>query len=250
MKLPTQLKALSLAAILGGAMLAACAPPLASAGGSAQANGNPPQNTIAVTGSGVAYGKPDIATVQIGVQSRFPDLSAAISDNTQKAQTLMDLFTSLGIEAKDLQTSNFSVSTQPDYDNTGQPKGTYTYYVDNTLSVTVRELNKLGEVLGKAVDAGANNVYGVSFGVADPAALEGEARAKAMTDAKTRAEQLAQAAGVALGGPVTISEVNVAPPIPYAAPMMRDAVAASAPVPVATGQLQVNLQVTVVYAIK
>jgi uncharacterized protein YggE len=239
-------RSLLLAGALGlGLLTAACAPvatvPAASPAGD--------RNTISVTGSGLAYGTPDVASVQIGVQSRNTDPKAAVADNTQRANALIDALKALGIDAQDLQTSNFSVSAQQDYDPaTGQSRGTFTYVVDNTLTVTVRDLGKLGDVLSQAVEAGANNIYGVSFSVSDPAKLEAEAREKAMADAKARAEALAQAAGVTLGGPITISEYVSAPPVP--GPIFRAEVASAAPVPVQTGQMQVSLQVSVTYEIQ
>lgn len=227
-----------------GLLSAACAPVAAPAASSLDT-----RNTIVVTGTGNAYGTPDVASVQIGVQSRNTDPKAAVADNTQRANALLDALKALGIEAKDLQTSNFSVMAQQDYDPaSGQPRGTYTYVVDNTLTVTVRDLGQLGDVLSQAVEAGANTIYGVSFSVSDPAQLEAEARAQAMADAKARAEALAQAAGVALGGPITISEYLSTPPVP--GPVFRAEAAAASAVPVQTGQMQVSLQVSVTYEIR
>jgi uncharacterized protein YggE len=157
----------------------------------------------------------------------------------------------MGIADKDIQTTNFSVYGQQDYDANGQPTGTTTYFVDNTVSITVRDLTTLGAVLGQATAAGANSVYGISFGVSDQAALEAEARTKAMADAKARAEQLAAAAGVSLGEPMTISEYTYSAPIPYAVDSRMasaDAVG-GASVPVSGGQLQMTLQVNVTYII-
>jgi hypothetical protein len=235
-----------LAGVLGLSVLTACATPVATGGEPGQT-----RNTIAVSGSGQAFGRPDLATIQIGVQTRDADAGRAVAQNNQQADAILAALKALGVEDKDLQTSNFSVNAQRDYDPaTGQQRDTITYYVDNTLSVTVRDLNKLGEVLGKAVDAGANNVYGISFGVSDPAALEAEARAEAMADARARAEQLAQAAGVTLGSPITISEsFNFAPPVPFAFDRAAAAEVAAS-VPVATGQLQVSIQVSVAYEIR
>jgi len=235
-----------LAGVLGLSLLTACATPVATGGEPGQT-----RNTIAVSGSGQAFGRPDLATIQIGVQSNGPDLGQVVAQNNQRADAILTALKALGIEDKDLQTSNFSVSPQRDYDPvTGQQKDTTTYYVDNTLTVTVRDLSKLSTVLSEALAAGANNVYGISFGVADPAALEAEARTRAMTDARARAEQLAKAAGVTLGSPISISEsFSFAPPVPLA--FDRALAAEAAPsVPVATGQLQVNIQVNVVYEIR
>lgn len=234
-----------LAGVLGLTVLTGCAVPAVSSAEPGQT-----RNSISVSGSGIAYGRPDLATISIGVQTINTDAGQAVAQNNAQAEGIMAALKALGIEDKDLQTNNFSVNAQRDYDPvTGQPKNTITYYVDNTLSVTVRDIARLGEVLGKAVEAGANNIYGISFGVSDPAALEAEAREKAMADARVRAEQLAKAAGVSLGSPIQISEsLNYPQPVPF----MREAALAAdaASVPVATGQMQISIQVSVSYEIK
>jgi hypothetical protein len=247
-----RIKAALLVGVATLGLLTACAAPSASASSPQQATGggsNP--KTIIVTGSGVAYGKPDVATIQIGVNERDADLGKAMTANTNKVNSLTSILKSLGIEDKDLQTSNFSVNASQDYGTNGQPTGKVTYYVDNTLTVTVRDLDKLSDVLGKAVDAGANTIYGISFSVADASKLEAEAREKAVADAKSRAEQLAKAAGVKILGVLSVGENTFAPvvPLPYAGGARQD-VASGAPVPISTGQLQVNLQVTVTYEIE
>lgn len=233
-----------LLSVVVGMALSACTTPVT-------VNNAPQPNTIAVTGNGSAYGKPDMAMALIGVETRDVDPAKAVDDNTAKMNTIMSALKELGIEEKDIQTSNFSVNAQQDYDQNGQPKGTFTYVVNNSLTVTIRDLTKVGQALGKAVGAGANSINGVSFSVNDPAALEAEARDKAMADAKARAEQLAKAAGVTLGAPTSISEFTSGP-IPYEAKGLAaaDAGGGGAPVPVSQGQIQVNLQVNVTYLIK
>jgi uncharacterized protein YggE len=247
-----QLKLVSgfLAAVVGLSALTGCGAALPGAGTTATDAAS--VHTIVVSGNGTAYGQPDIATIQIGVQTRNTDAGVSVSENTDKMNAITAALKAMGIADKDIQTTNYSVYGQQDYDpQTGQPTGITTYFVDNTVSITVRDLTTLGAVLGQATDAGANSVYGISFGVSDSAALEAEARAKAMADAKARAEQLASAAGVTLGAPMTISEYAYSNPIPYAVERVAYDVAASgAAVPVSSGQLQVTLQVNVTYVIQ
>ncbi len=208
-------------------------------------------HTINVTGSGVAYGRPDIAVAQIGVQTRDADPAKAVAGNTEKMQAIMAALKGLGIDEKDIQTTNFSVSAQQNYDDKGQPTD-LTYVVDNSVSVTVRDLTKVGDVLGKSAAAGANTVNGVSFSVSDQSALEAQARDKAMADAKARAEQLAAAAGVSLDKPLNISEYSSGPVYADSVKSVQAGMGGGggAPVPVSTGQIQVNLQVSVTYIIK
>jgi uncharacterized protein YggE len=156
----------------------------------------------------------------------------------------------VGVAAKDVQTAQLSVVPQQPYDpQTGRPSGAPTYVVDHVLSVRVRAIENLGDVLGQSVAAGANQIQSVGFRVSDPSKLESEARAQAMAEARSRAEQLAQAAGVQLGPPLTITE-SAAFPMPHGEVRMRMAEAAAAPpVPVAAGELEVEIQVHVTWAI-
>ena len=239
----TKLTSLLLLAVIGLFTLAACAGP---AGTTSEQT-----HTISVTGNGIAYGKPDTAVASIGVQTRNPDPGKAVTENTEKMNSIIAALKNLGIEEKDIQTANFSVYANQNYDpQTGQPT-TIEYVADNTVSVIIRDLNKVGEALGKAVDAGANSIYGVSFTVSDQSKLESEAREKAMADAKARAEQLAKSAGVTLDAPMSISEYTSGP-VPYYDVRAADVGlgGGAATVPVQGGQISVTLQVNVTYIIK
>ncbi len=235
-----------LLAAIGMLALSACAAPAASA-----ADGIPADtpHTISVTGSGTAYSAPDTATAQVGVQTRDADPAAAVSANTEKMTSIIAALKAQGIEEKDIQTTNFSVSAQQEYDPQGQPTGKITFIVENMVSITVRDISKVGAVLSAVVDAGANNIYGVSFSSADQTGLEAQARDKAMADARARADQLAKAAGVSIDTVLSISESINNGPIPYMY-ASRDVAQAGAPVPVQGGQIQVGIQVQVVYIIK
>jgi uncharacterized protein YggE len=205
-----------------------------------------------VNGSGIVYGKPDIAIAAIGVQTRHQDPGQAVTESNTKMDAIIAALKALGVAENDIQTTNFSVYVQQEFDERGQP-GAFTYVADNTVTITVRDLAKVGDVLGDAVAAGANSIHGVSYSVSDFSALEAEAREKAMADAKARAEQLAQVAGVTLDQPMTINEFSSGP-IPYAldvrAGMGGGMVAEQAAVPVSSGQIQVTMQVNVTYLIR
>lgn len=233
-------------AAAGMLVLSGCASP-ALAQTSTPSPATDQSHTISVTGAGTAYGVPDIATAQIGVQTRDPDAVKATGANTTKMTAIINALKAQGIQEKDIQTTNFSVSAQQDVDASGQPKGTMTFIVENTVNITVRDLSKVGEVLSASVDAGANNIYGVSYSVADQSGLEAKARDQAMADAKARATQLAKDAGTTLDGPITISENVNNGPSPYFAGRGAAMAPSSAPVPVQSGQISVQIQVNVTY---
>ena len=144
--------------------------------------------TLSVSGNGTVYLTPDIAYIYIGVHTDDPDLANAVSKNNTQAQALVDALKNAGIDAKDIQTSNFSVYTNnsPSFDkNTGQQSGTSMYYsVDNTVYVTMRDLTKMGKILNTAVSSGANSINSIQFDVADKTAAMAQARQKAMTNAR------------------------------------------------------------------
>lgn len=204
--------------------------------------------TISVNGTGLAYTAPDKAMISIGVQTRDKDAGKAVDANTAAMNKILAALKAQGLADKDLQTQNFSISPQPEYDSSGNPTGVVNFVVDNTLVATVRNLPKLGATLSAAVAAGANNIYGISFGVQDPTQLQATARDLAVADARSRAEALAKAAGVTLGDVISISE-SVSVPLPspvYARAMAQDV----ASVPVATGEQTVSVDVSVTFAIK
>ena len=204
--------------------------------------------TISVSGTGQAYTTPDKAMISIGVQTRDKDAGKAVDNNTAAMNKILAALKAQGIADKDLQTQNFSISPQYEYDSSGNPTGAVNFVVDNTLVATVKNLPKLGATLTAAVNAGANNIYGISFGVQNPSTLQATARDLAVADARARAEALAKAAGVTLGEVISISEsVNVVSPMPVYARDMAQSVGGD--VPVAAGEQSVNVDVSVTFAI-
>jgi uncharacterized protein YggE len=128
-----------------------------------------------------------------------------------------------------------------------RPAG-YVYNASNTLHVTVRDLSKLGDVLSRAVEAGANRAWGISLEIDDDALLVEKARAAAVADARAQAAALAKQAGVTLGKVISIADAGAGGPTP---PMAgRFAVMEMNRVPTETGQLAVQRQVQVVFAIE
>ena len=165
-----------------------------------------PQRSISVSGSGQAYLVPDIAYIYVGVHTELSSASEAVTDNNNKTQKMIQSLQDFGIDPKDIRTTNFSIYPNDKYDpQTGTPTGEKTYMVDNTVYVTVRDLGKLGDLLDTVIAAGANTVNSIQFDVADKNAALKQARADAVKDAKTQAQELADAAGVQLGEIQSIS---------------------------------------------
>ncbi|GAA5343550.1 MAG: SIMPL domain-containing protein [Anaerolineaceae bacterium] len=230
--------------LVGAVLLSAC--------GLMEAQGVSPtsERYIRVSGSGEVAVVPDIAYINIGVHSEAEDVSSALEANNTQATKLTEALKAEGIEAKDIQTTNFNVYPQTRYDNMGQPVGT-SYVVDNTVYITVRDLTKLGKLLDSAISAGANNIYGISFDIADKETVLAQARELAIKDAEAKAKSVATVAGVTLG---QILSIDVSTPT-YTQPyygygMGGGAEGLKTSVPVSAGQIVVTYTATLNYAIE
>lgn len=205
--------------------------------------------TLGVTGTGRVYLTPDIATISIGVRTDHESASEAVADNNVQIQQVVAALGDLGVDDKDIQTSNFSIYPQQQYDDQGNITST-TYVVENTVTVMIRDLAMLGDVLDAAVANGANSIYGIQFDVEDKTAAQSEAREKAVEDARIKAAELAEAAGVTLGEIHTISESIIYPgPIFDARGGGAEQAVASA-VPISPGQLTITSDVNIVFVIE
>jgi uncharacterized protein YggE len=231
-----------------GLALAACGP-LTPANITVQAQPQPPQRTITVTGTGLVTLTPDIAYINIGVQSQDASASVALTANNTSSQAVMDAIKAAGVADKDIQTTNFSVYPQQQYDPNGKITGIL-YMVDNTVYVTVRDLASLGSLLDTSIRAGANNINSISFDVADKTSALSQARAAAVTDARKQADELTSATGVALGDVQNISYYDSSTPITIQYSRADMAVGGGGSVPVQSGSMQITTTVTIVYAIK
>ena len=218
------------------------AAPVAQTGSTVSAGG------ITVVGQGTAYGQPDQATVVVGVETFAATVAEATTQNQTTLDNVMAALTAAGIAAEDIQTTNYSLYAEQTYGENG-PTGIAGYRVSNQVNVKIRDIALISDVLAAVTEAGANAIYGVNFSVADPAALEAEARALAMQDAANRAASLAELGSVSLGEVVVISEVVGAPVMPYGGGYAMEQAASAAP-GISPGQLSYQVQVQVTYSIQ
>jgi uncharacterized protein YggE len=207
-----------------------------------------PPRQISVSGHGEVTVTPDIAYITIGVRTEGAVAATAVGENNANSQDVVDALKKAGVAEKDIRTSNFAIYPQQQYDDKGTLKET-TYVVENTVYVTVRDLEKMGALLDSVVKSGANTINGIQFDLADKSEAMSEARKAAVADARKVAEELTAAAGVQLGMVVTINTNSSAAPFPIyrmnAAPM-----AAEAAVPISPGDMTVSVDVSLVYAIE
>lgn len=182
----------------------------------AQDNGNImsdgyPVNTITVSGTGTASGIPDIANVEIGVQTVDADLSSAFAQTNTQLDAVIDAIVAVGVSREDIRTTGLDIFQQERFDimesglaNGEQPR--LQFNVSNRVRVIVRDVSLIETVLTAAVDAGANQIFGLSFGIDDQDTLLQEARLLAVESARANAEQLATAVDAQLGEVIIITE--------------------------------------------
>lgn len=203
---------------------------------------------MTLTGHGEVRQVPDMVTVTAGVTTQGATAAEALSANTAAMTKVMETLKAGGIPEKDIQTSNFSV--QPRYDYNDNPPKLEGYDVSNAVTVTLHDVAALGGLLDKLVQAGSNQINGISFGIARPDAALDEARKAAAADARHKADIYAAATGVRLGGILSISEQQAytPPPIPMRNAMKAEM--AAAPVPVAAGEQTLSMDVTITWEIQ
>jgi uncharacterized protein YggE len=204
--------------------------------------------SITVVGYGEVFGIPNQAQAQVGVEILAPTVTEASNQNQATMQQVMDALAAQGIAPEDIQTTNYSIWADQTYGDHG-PEGISGYHVSNQVTITVRDINKIGDVLTAVTDAGANTINGVTFTVSDPAALEAHAREAAMNNARARAEELARLGGVSIGSIQFISEIVGQTPMPLAANFDRTVVESAAP-SISPGQLSYAVQIQVTYTIQ
>lgn len=204
-----------------------------------------PSRSMSVSGTGTVSLVPDIASINIGVHTEADLVNDALSENTAQANAIASILQALGVEEKDIQTSNFNVYPADRYDPmTGQVQSRY-FVVDNTVTVIVRDLSSLGEVLSAVVDAGANNIYGISFDIEDRDAAVAQARLLAIQNAKEKAQEIADAAGVELGDLLSINVYGGVTPVTYYD--AKGGAYAESAVPVSAGTLTISMECNLTY---
>jgi uncharacterized protein YggE len=210
--------------------------------GAQDTDGEPRLNTITVAGTGSVTRVPDVARVSVGVGVTKSTVKAARDAAAKSMTAIIAAIKALGIDEKDIKT--ISIDLSPQYNNSSKIIG---YRMSQQLQITVRDLDKAGDVVDTATAKGATDVNGLWFEVADPASAMDEARAAAIAQARTSAQKMASAAGVSLGGVVSISESSAFSPGPYYyGEAARDAAALT---PVERGTQDVQATVTVVFQI-
>lgn len=231
------------------AVIAAAAALLTACGGDG-GSGDPDSRVVTVAGSGEVRGTPDTLRANIGVQATGPDVSSAIDAVNASAKKVSDAVKDQGVESKDIQTQEMSISPEYVTPAPGQTSSIGGYQASNTVRVTIRDLKKASQVLDAAIKAGGDNtrLNGVSFAIEDDSKLISDARDRAFADAKGRAEQYAKLADDKLGSVVSIDENVSGQQTPY----LSDERLTKSPAPtqIEPGEQTVRVNVTVKWRLK
>jgi uncharacterized protein YggE len=210
---------------------------------------SPTLRNITVVGTGTVSLVPDVAQVNVGAEARADTVAEAKAEVDRQMAAIHAALGRMGVDEKDIQTSHYSIHYEQELKPVMQegpvPESQGGYRVSNLLRVTVRDVERAGAVLDAVVEAGANQVHGVTFTVSDRSSWQGQAREQAMADARARAAELGSLAGVELGAVQSVSEVIGAWPSAMAAAPESIITGGFAP-----GELEMSTRVQVTFAIQ
>ncbi|GJE83246.1 SIMPL domain-containing protein [Methylorubrum thiocyanatum] len=233
-------------ALAGSLLLLAAASPAAA---------DDESGRIRVIGRASQEVAPDFASVEIGVESRGATPAAALDAASQAAKGIVATAKEMGVAEADIGTS--AVTLQPRIKNVRLPDGTMGeredgYTASNRVRVRLAEMGRLGELMRRTLDSGANRIQGISFGLRDPAAADAAVQVAAVKDAKAQAERIAEATGVKLGSVISIDSpprTESPRPMPYGLAMKAAAPRGRSAVPVEAGSIETSAEVDAVFAI-
>lgn len=243
------MKSKILSAVMGIAILLSLA---ACAVQSPVGPNTPINRTLNANGVGEVAITPDVAYVFVGVRSQAENVEDALNQNNKQSAAVSSALQELGVDPLDIQTSAFNIYPQQFYGPMGptspEDMGTVMYVVENTVYITVRDLQKLGGILNAVVRAGANNINGINFDVSDKSEAIAQARKLAIDAAKSKAQAIAADAGIQLGNLITLNVYENQNVVPlYEGKYLGGA---GAGVPVSAGQMKVQVTADLLYEIK
>lgn len=236
--------------VLGVVALTGCQPGASVSGEISALRLSGQQEGIFVSGQGKVAAVPDIATLRLGIEAQEATVAEAQSQAQGAMDKVMTALTANGVANKDIQTRYFNITRVTRWDDKTQQEVVIGYRVTNTVTAKIRDIAKAGSIIDAVAVAGGNltRIDGINFSIEDPSGYYSKAREKAMADAKAKAEQLADLAGVTLGKATYISESSYIPAYP---PVAYDIKAeAAAGTPISAGEMDITASVQVTYAIR
>ena len=201
---------------------------------------------LSVTGDGQSRVAPDMATVDLGVTTQAESAAEAMRLNSEQQAAVIEALAGADITEEDIQTSGLTMTPQLRYEE-GQPPVVTGYQASNLVTVRVSDLARVGEILDAIVTAGANEINGITFTREEGADAQDDARRAAVTDARRKAEVLAEAAGLSLGPVLALRDLPANEGGPRT--MMRANEVMASSVPVQPGRVELSAHVEIEYAL-
>ena len=234
--------------------LVGCQPATAALGEITELSLSTQQQGIWVNGQGKIAAEPDLATLRLGIDAEAQSVAVAQADAAGAMERVMNALEDAGIDDKDIQTQSFSIRRMTRWDRDTEKEVTTGYRVSNIVAAKVRNIDETGAIIDAVAAAGGDltRIDSINFSVEDPTDYNKTAREKAMADALAKAQQLADLAGVSLGEPTFVSESSSSP-----SPVFRSggfdmemAAASIADTSISPGELEISINLQLVYAIK
>ena len=207
------------------------------------------KQTLTVNGKGEMSAAPDVAYLNLAVETMAKSASQAVKENAEKTNSVMEAIKAKLGENDKVSTAGYNLSPIYEYNNQTNKSEFKGYKASNQIVAEVHNLKQIGAIIDSTAEAGLNNISGLRFDTTKSAELRKKALAEAVKDAKATAEILAQAAGVKITRILQLS-----PSYDYPVPVYRDFAvakeAAAAPTPIEPGDLTINATVNIVFEIE
>ncbi|MBI2305154.1 MAG: SIMPL domain-containing protein [Chloroflexi bacterium] len=205
---------------------------------------------ISVSGQGRVTVVPDIALLQVGVETRANSVAQALGRANESMESVMRVLNEAGVAKKDIKTQAFNISPiRQSREGTTIIIG---YRVSNMVLAKIRHIDQAGRIIDAAARAAedAARIDSISFTVDDPTPYQSQAREMAVADAHAKAEQLARLAGVQLGNPVFIAESGVSVPLPRSLGAFGEKGGDLSTTPISPGEAEISTLVQITYDIR
>ena len=208
-------------------------------------------NTITVTGRGSHKVVPDRVMVNVSIFIEEETSQKAVDKNSKTTADVMEALESLGIEDIKIQIVSFNLDPLYDYRRENEPPEVYAYRAATVLEVSTTEITMVGEIIAEAIEAGANDVSSLIFGLSDE--LEREAKKKAFeeaaTDGKNKADDIADSLGIEIVDIYYINESETYVPAPFAARefAIEESLDGVSPLPINPNEVEVTAVVQISY---
>lgn len=212
-------------------------------------NATEPKHTIAVSATSTIYVEPDLAIITFSVVNEAQTASKAMDENAKRMNAVINCLKQLGVESKDLKTTNFNISLRYEQDSSTRKMVLIGYQMYQSLMVKIRNFKKMPAIIQGALDTGANQVSNLVFIVENPEEIQKQARIQAIEKAKIKAQELAEKLGIGLGKVVGFNENSSVPrSFNERGGMMQAAGGASSP-QIESGENVIEITVTIIYEI-